>query len=177
VLDRSHWYLKPEEGTRICSNVIHWIDLAVHMLCWGQLPDKWDINLSFSDGEIRDQNMSISMTSERGDLISIVFSTRGEPFEGVAESVNFQQGDLIAKVDDFRKMKLWKGETVKRYRYWPKDIGHNQALIQPFQETQRDWTEILHSNLLMVHIADMVVNNVTFSSYSFGEAMKQIDWN
>ncbi len=174
VLDRSHWYFNPGEGTRICSNVVHWIDLAVHILSWGDLEDEWDILISYSNDIIRDENIVITMTSRRGDLISIIFSTRGEPFEGVAESVNIHQGDMIAKIDDFRKLKIWSGEMVKEYRYWPKDVGHNDALLQPFLSRKRDWSEILKSNILMLEIEEMVINGEKKRSFSFARALLDI---
>ena len=36
----------------------------------------------------------------------MIFSTRGEPFDGVNETLNIQQGELIAKIDDFQRMKI-----------------------------------------------------------------------
>lgn len=29
-----HWYRRPEEGTRVCGNLGHWLDLMVHTLAW-----------------------------------------------------------------------------------------------------------------------------------------------
>jgi len=41
-----HWYRSPEEGTRICGNAGHWLDLFVHLLAWRGLPDRIEIALS-----------------------------------------------------------------------------------------------------------------------------------
>ena len=111
-LPLDHWYRDENEGTRICGNVGHWLDLAVHILSWSKLPDKWDIQISYSDLVETDDDMSISLTSSRGDLIVIVITSRGEPFEGINETINFQQGEVICKIDDFRSSTTWKNGTL-----------------------------------------------------------------
>lgn len=162
-----HWYRNPGEGTRICGNLGHWLDLAVHILSWKDLQDKWRISIAYSSKVDLDDNISISMTSARGDLLTFVLTSRSEPFEGINETVNFQQGTIIAKIDDFRKMTVWDRERVWRYRYWPKDVGHLCALVQPFTEPSRDWTEVKLSTLLMLAITDMVLAQTDERDFSF----------
>lgn len=162
-----HWYRNPEEGTRICGNVGHWLDLAVHMLHWRNLPDLWRISLSWSDPGSRDDDMAISLTSDAGDLVNIVLTARNEPFEGINETLNVQWDDVIAKIDDFRSMTVWQGEKLKKFRYWPKDVGHKRAVLQPFRSETRPWGEIELSSLLMLRIADMVRSARAESDFSF----------
>ena len=38
-LSDDHWYRREGEGNRVCGNMGHWIDLAVHLLSFGGLPD------------------------------------------------------------------------------------------------------------------------------------------
>jgi predicted dehydrogenase len=165
----SHWYREPKEGTRICGNVGHWLDLAVHMLSWGNLPDQWRIQLHWSDEDARDDDLAITLTSSRGDLVSIVLTSRSEPFEGINETINFQQGDVIAKIDDFRSLTIWRGSYRRRYRFWPKDVGHGAAILQPFKELGRDWREVERSSLLMLEIARMVQSGQRAADVSFTE--------
>ena len=113
-----HWYRLPEEGTRICGNVGHWLDLAVYLLELDTLADFWSISLSYSNNHARDDDFSISMTSDMGDLVVIVLTSRSEPFEGINETINFQKGDIVAKIDDFRLMSLWQNTHCRKYRYW-----------------------------------------------------------
>ena len=163
----NHWYRNPNEGTRICGNVGHWLDLAVHIMSWQGLQDRWRILIAYSSQTDPDDNISISMTSERGDLLTFVLTSRSEPFEGINESINFQQGTVTAKIDDFRRMTVWDGEHVWRYRYWPKDVGHLGALVQPFTESTRDWKEVELSTLLMLAIKDMVLAKQRERDFSF----------
>lgn len=99
-----HWYRLPEEGTRVCGNIGHWIDLAVHLMkTRGRIPEKFIISISYSDVKDFDDNISITITTNLRDLINIILTARSEPLEGVNETINFQCGNLIAKIDDFRK--------------------------------------------------------------------------
>jgi len=173
-----HWYRNPEEGTRICGNVGHWLDLAVHILSWGEMADDWFIQISYSDMTSRDDDITITMTSSHGDLISITLTSRCEPFEGINETINFQQSHTICKIDDFRRMQVWKENRVFKKRFWPKDVGHELALLQPFQqESQRDWAEVVLSSLLMLHIAEMVKEGIKQSNFSFVDAKAQLNEN
>ena len=168
-----HWYRDPSEGTRICGNVGHWLDLAVHILQWEKLADHWVINLSFSNPSSRDDDMSIAMTSEYGDLVVIVLTSRSEPFEGINETINFQKSSIISKIDDFRSMSIWNSSSVYKHSFWPKDVGHRGALLQPFSDVfRRDWGEVVKSTLLMLHIARMVEKNVSSGHFSFSAAIK-----
>ena len=152
----------------------HWLDLAVHMLCWSSLPDKWQITTVYSNAVTRDEDMVIVLTSERGDLINIILTARGEPFEGINETINIQQGDLIAKIDDFRRLVIWRKDKLQKKRFWSKDVGHNMAILQPFSEVRREWREVELSTLLMLCIARMVVNGEHSFEFSFSEEQKRL---
>ena len=156
-LEKDHWYRNPEEGTRVCGNMGHWIDLAVHLMAARKhIPEAFNISISYTNENERDDNVAVTITSDFQDLISIILSAREEPFEGINETINFQTGELIAKIDDFRKMQIWKGHIYKRFSYKPKDVGHSKAINQPFSEDKRDFEEIIMSTILMLEITDMV---------------------
>lgn len=175
MIPADHWYRNPGEGSRVCGNIGHWLDLAIHILSWGVLPDRWTIHLAFSNVEARDDNLSISLTSSEGDLVVIVLTARCEPFEGINETINFQCGETIAKIDDFRRMRVWKGEKVFSHRYWPKDVGHNLALLQPFSSVHREWEEVVRSSLLMLSIMEMVVAGKQRGEFSFAEELRRLE--
>ena len=133
------------------------------------------ISIAFSSSTDRDDDLAISLTSETGDLIVIVLTSRAEPFEGINETIVLQKRNVTAKIDDFRAMTLWKGDSVERFRYRPKDVGHEGALLQPFNGKQRDWREVELSTLLMLFIKDMVVTGRTQSEFSFAEEWARIE--
>lgn len=176
MIPEGHWYRDPNEGTRICGNVGHWLDLSIHILAWRNIPNTLSVRLTYSNPEERHDDINIAITSEKGDLITIVFTSRCEPFEGVNESVNFQYNNTIAKIDDFRKMTVWQNERLINKRYWPKDVGHEKAILQPFAKDgfARDFKEIEYSTLLMLFIMDMVHNAETNKVFNFTDEWSRL---
>jgi len=175
-LGPEHWYRLPTEGTRVCGNLGHWLDLMVHFLAWRGLPDRLHIALSSADPAEPDDNFVVTITSDRSDLFSVMLTSRNEPFEGIYESIHVQHGETTCHIDDFRRMVIRQGPRLIRRRYWPKDVGHRAAILQPFTSgPARDWHEVELSTLLMLHIADMVRRNQAESSYSLDEAWRRLD--
>jgi predicted dehydrogenase len=169
-LGTEHWYRRPEEGTRVCGNIGHWLDLMVHVLSWRGRPDRVDIALTWADAAEPDDNVAIAIASDRGDLFAVTLSSRSEPFEGIRESLHFQHGQATAEIDDFRRISLWQGPRLQRRRFWPKDVGHRRAILQPFAgDDRRDWHEVELSTMLMLHITGMVRRRERQSAFSFTE--------
>jgi predicted dehydrogenase len=174
-LGPNHWYRRAEEGTRVCGNLGHWLDLMVHVFAWRGLPDILEISVACADPSERDDNFNVSISSDRADLFSVMLTSRCEPFEGINETIHFQHGETICKIDDFRRMTLWQGPRLVRRRYWPKDVGHRLAILQPFRvDNSRDWHEVELSTLLMLHVADMVRQGQKRSTFSFSESWSQL---
>lgn len=177
-LGPDHWYRLPTEGTRVCGNLGHWLDLMVHVLAWRGLPDHLNVVLSSADPTEPDDNFVVTITSDRGDLFSVMLTSRNEPFEGIYESIHVQHGETTCHIDDFRRMTVRQGPRLIRRHYWPKDVGHRAAILQPFTSSPaRDWHEVELSTLLMLHIADMVRRNQVESSYSLDEAWRRLNAN
>jgi len=175
-LEPEHWYRKPEEGTRICGNMGHWIDLMIYLLNIVNAipPDQFEISITYSNKEVLDDNLGVSFTTENNDLISILMSSRSEPFEGINETINLQCGKVIAKIDDFRKMTVWNGHKKSTKRYWPKDVGHKLSVLQPFLPEKRIFEEIKISTLIMLQVMDMVKDSITKKKISVNEEMTRI---
>jgi len=175
-INKDHWYRDPKEGLRICGNVGHWLDLTVNLFNWrGNYPDKIDITVSYSNINEPDDNIAITIVTDKNDLISIVLTSRSEPFEGINETINIQYGNVIAKIDDFRKMVLWIDDILIKRKYWPKDVGHKKTILQPFSKMQRDWNEVELSTLLMLEIKEMVQCRKIFKVFSINNAFEIIE--
>lgn len=160
LITQDHWYRKEEEGTRICGNAGHWLDLAVHLLAavHGSLPGHIYIQHLPADPAEPDDNFSLTLRTPLNDLITLHFASRSEPAEGVREMIEVQCADLSAQIDDFRQLHIWEKDRTDRHRYSPKDVGHARCTAQPFlpKHDQRSWNEVMCSTRLMLHIADMV---------------------
>jgi predicted dehydrogenase len=174
-IQADHWYRRPEEGTRVCGNVGHWLDLAVHLLMWRSMPDILKISLNVANDHEQDDNLVIAFNSDRGDIFSLMLTSTCEPFEGINETINIQHANTICKIDDFRRVTIWRDEHLITKRFWPKNVGHGRAILQPFQsEMKRDWQEVIMSTLLMLHITDMVRTNCRSSTFSFSRSWETI---
>ena len=162
LIPDDHWYRDPKEGSRIVSNLGHWIDLFVHIYYWNNsFPEYLDINICYSNEDQPSDNISINVISPQNDLITLVFSTRNDTFEGVNETINFQCGNINAKINDFRKIEIWNNDKYINKKYFPKDNGHKGCAIQPkFSNDKRDWKELETSTRVMLFMEEMVKNKI-----------------
>lgn len=170
-----HWYRHPDEGTRVCGNLGHWIDLTIHLLAWRGLPDWLDIQIAYANPAEPDDNLNVTLTTNHHDIVTMLLTARSEPFEGISESVNVQYANVIARIDDFRRMSLWQGAEKRTWRFSPKDVGHERAVLQPFESTNRDWREVELSTLLMLHLSDMVLARQITDRFWIHEQLTQLD--
>ena len=171
VIPSDHWYRSPEEGTRVCGNLGHWIDLTVHIWQWRGLPAWVAIQIAYANPDEPDDNLCVTFTTDQCDIVSILLTARSEPFEGISESINLQYGDVIARIDDFRTLTLWQGSKQRQCQYSPKNVGHERAVLQPYQPENRAWHEVTTSTLLMIHVKDMVLNRQTTSRFNLAEQL------
>lgn len=175
VIGEDHWYRNEEEGTRIAGNVGHWIDLMVNLLnTKDQIPNQFKICVNTANKEELDDNITISISTSNHDIINIFITSRSEPFEGINESIDLQCGDVIVKIDDFRSMKLWKDDLYKNYKFSKKDVGHKEAINQPFKKEKRVFDELVISTAIMLRIVDMVKSGEEKTTFYPREKIKEI---
>lgn len=151
-----HWYRDPQEGTRVCGNLGHWIDLSIHLLFKKNRPEYIDVSVNFSDIRQSDDNITVVLTTNLGDLITLTLTSHSEPFEGINESISFHQSGIIADIQDFRRAVFWVGNKKFVRKYRPKDVGHKLAILQPLSKNKRDLEEVRISTALMLEVTDMV---------------------
>ena len=170
-IDEDHWYRDEQEGTRVCGNLGHWIDLTMHILNQKEAVEYIDITISYSSDSARDDDLNVTFNTSFGDLISLILTSRSEPFEGINETINFVQGDVIVKIDDFRKATFWKGHSVHKRKYFPKDVGHGRAILQPLNKLQykRNFDEVRQSTALMLQVKDMVIAGTKTTRFNLND--------
>jgi predicted dehydrogenase len=166
-IEAGHWYRDAKEGTRILANLAHWIDLSIHLLRQrAVMPNLINISIVYSNTDTPSDNIALTFTTDLNDLFVFTFTSRSEPLEGVNETILLQNGSLTAKIDDFREMQLWNATKFKKIKFFPKDAGHEKAVLQPFQRTvDRKWEEIELSALLILYIENIVNQKLTFSIF------------
>ncbi|MDE5697668.1 MAG: Gfo/Idh/MocA family oxidoreductase [Lachnospiraceae bacterium] len=169
-LASDHWYNDPKEGTRICGNLGHWIDLSMYLFeVRGYVPTRFDINITCADDNEIDDNITVTYRTDFGDLVTLVLTSRTEPFEGINETINLQCGNVISKIDDFQTQTIWIDEKKKRMKYRPKDVGHLSSINQPFDGWKREQSTVFKSTWLMLEIKEMVTNREKEKVFHMGE--------
>jgi predicted dehydrogenase len=165
-LDENHWYRNKNEGTRVCGNLGHWLDLTIHLLN-GSGITQLDVNIIYSDENTPDDNLQVILKSNRGDLISIMLTSRSEPFEGINENICFHQRDYQVVIDDFRMATFQRLDNKEVIKYRKKDVGHKNAILQPFESEYRNFDEVITSSRLMLKIKNMVQSNNKYQVFSW----------
>jgi len=160
-LPDNHWYRNSSEGSRVVSNLGHWIDLSTHLIMSrNSVPKNFNLTLLSANTKHKDDDFVLTIKTDFDDLIVLTFSTRSDPFEGVMENISFQNEKIIARIEDFRKMTIWDENKKIVKRFIPKDAGHEKSVLQPFSKNKRDWKELEWSTLIMLKVEEMLQNNV-----------------
>jgi predicted dehydrogenase len=165
-LDANHWYRDSSEGSRVVSNLGHWLDLYVFLLFKSdRIPASITVSITQPSIGAFD-NLVVSLTDSNGNLVSLTFSSRGEPFEGVSELISIQRASLISKIYDFRRMETWVDERYDHINFRGKKAGHAESVLQPFSAISRSWVEIKLSTWLMLTVEQQYLQGISSLSYS-----------
>ena len=166
-LASDHWYRKPSEGSRVVGNLGHWIDLSTHLVMAREtLPQEFSLTLISANKKHKDDDFVLTIKTDLDDLIVLTFSTRSDPFEGVMENISFQNENIIANIEDFRKMTIWNENTKTTKRFVPKNAGHEQSVLQPFMDKKREWKELEWSTFIMLKVEEMLQAEVKELSFN-----------
>ncbi len=122
-----HWYLWPNQGTRVAGNLCHWIDLAFDLLG----PERRAVQVSVSprvsaDPGDADAERAFTITFDDGSMACLVPTTRGDSIRGVQEQIEIRRGRLAVRLDD-----LWhltgvrRGVPIRRRTVW-RGKGHER---------------------------------------------------
>ncbi len=165
LLAEDHWYRHPEEGTRICGNMGHWIDLAVYLMqVRGKIPGNWRLTLRGATDRLPvDDNVILVLTTDLGDLVSISLNARHEPFGGIEEIISLQCGDYKATIDDFRSIRHSTPNGQHTITFPRKDVGHEALVASVFNKSAvcRSWEELHLSTWLTLHVAELARTGAT----------------
>jgi len=126
-----HWYLWPNQGTRVAGNLCHWIDLAFHLLGPGARATELAVSprVSPEPGGL-DAERAFTIAFEDGSSVSLVPTGRGDSVRGVQEQIEVRRGSLTLRLDDlWRLTGLRAGIPVRRRTLW-RDKGHGRMYAE-----------------------------------------------
>lgn len=97
LINDSHWYFWPNQGTRITGNLTHWLDLAVFWINGKPV----EINLMASPS--KDETMAVSVLFSDGSLVNITVSDKGNSLRGVQENIEVRTKDETVNIEDYTR--------------------------------------------------------------------------
>lgn len=122
-----HWYLWPNQGTRVAGNLCHWIDLALHLLGPGAEPVSVSVSPRVSPEPTGvDAERTFSIAFDDGSAVSLVPTGRGDSIRGVQEQIEVRRGPLTVSLDDLWKLSALRSGRPMRHRTLWRDKGHGR---------------------------------------------------
>jgi predicted dehydrogenase len=125
-LPQSHWYYWPSNGNRIISNVCHFIDYALALV-----PDARPVRVSATPS-VRgraDRNVAVSIAFDDGSLSSITYTDRGcDRSTTYYQSYRILKGDLTGELEDFQRLRIYRGGRKRASWRGALDIGHRAQM-------------------------------------------------
>jgi predicted dehydrogenase len=133
-LEPNHWYLWPNQGTRVTGNLCHWIDLGVFLVPRRASPTTVTASPPVDERRERfDEERTLAVTFDDGSLLSIVATGRGDDILGVQELVQARRGRLTVTIDDLRRLTAMRDGAARRSRTPWRDKGHTAMFRECFR--------------------------------------------
>jgi predicted dehydrogenase len=125
ALEPDHWYLWPNQGTRVTGNLCHWLDLGVFLVGGAATPTEVTASPAVNVArETADEERVVSVGFDDGSLVSVVATGRGDDIRGVQELVDARRGRVTATLDDLWKLTVRHDGVTRRDRTIFRDKGH-----------------------------------------------------
>jgi predicted dehydrogenase len=137
-IEPHHWYLWPNQGTRVAGNLCHWIDLAIFLIG----PNAQPVGVTASpqvvpDAIGNDAERSFSIEFSDGSVVVLIATGRGDHVRGVQELIEARRGPLTVRLDDLWRMAVVReGRASSRRTLW-RDKGHHRMYREALARFER----------------------------------------
>jgi predicted dehydrogenase len=128
AIEGDHWYYQEQEGGRVLGNLCHWTDFVLRMAP----TDSFPIRIRPTRGTETDTDIVVTYTFPDETIAVISFSEKGEPFEGVRETLQAHKGECLLAMADYRTLTIDIGPTKKRYLNGFRDHGHRRNILAAY---------------------------------------------
>lgn len=127
TIEPDHWYLWPNQGTRVAGNLCHWIDIGVFLLGGGRTPTMVSVSPPVGDARHEiDENRAVSVVFDDGSIATLVATGRGDDTRGVQELIDVRRGNLSLVIDDLWRMSWTREGITRRLRTVFRNKGHRR---------------------------------------------------
>lgn len=118
-LTPAHWYFAPTQGTRVCGNLCHWVDLAVYLM------DCPPVSISIARNPVLGIDGSVfTLHFEDGSIFTFGASDYGDGTHGVQETIRIRSEELDIQIHDYVRMSIWHKGRRHTHRAIRRDKGH-----------------------------------------------------
>lgn len=166
-ISEHHWYLWPNQGTRITGNACHWIDICQYFI--NQRPVKMVIASSTKSSD--DCVLVISYID--GSLAVISLTDKGNDLRGVQESIEIKQANCTYRLDDMLRLVIDQpGKSRKVFNKLIRDKGHKRMYESFAKDVKRGavhdqypLTDLEIVSKLTYEFSRMLVNGITEQNF------------
>jgi predicted dehydrogenase len=147
-----HWYLAPNQGTRVSGNLSHFVDLAVFLL--QRRPFKITVARNTVAGIDRS---TFVILFEDGSIVNLIPTDLGDGTTGVQERIYIKGEGLDVFVADYLSMRIWDRGKVRTFHSLKRDKGH-KTMYREFKKS------ILESRPSALTVRDLVYSCMVYLS-------------
>jgi predicted dehydrogenase len=143
TLPSDHWLNHPSEGGgRLLGEGCHFIDLIAHLVAADPVA-VYAQGRAPTDQPIQSvQDFTVSIRFLDGSLGTLLYGTAGSPVAG-KELVEVHRGEISARINDFRNLKLWRGGRSRTFRSRGQDKGHSEEVRLFSRLVRKEATAVL----------------------------------
>lgn len=152
LINETHWYFWPNQGTRITGNLTHWLDLAVFWINGKPV----EINMMASPS--KDETMAVSVLFSEGSLVNITVSDKGNSLRGVQENIEVRTKTETVNIQDYT-----------RYS-WTSNNGHKKTVNKSIRNKGHDamykhLVKAYHNKAEVKYTKEDLVKSATLTYY------------
>jgi predicted dehydrogenase len=129
-LEPDHWYLWPNQGTRVTGNLCHWLDLGLFLTGGAAAPVHVAVS-PFADDARLDEERTLTVTFDDGSVFSVLATGRGDPVRGVQEQIEVHRGITTLRLDDLWRLTVLRNGRSRTRR----TVFRGKAHQRMFRET------------------------------------------
>jgi predicted dehydrogenase len=156
-----HWYLWPNQGTRVTGNICHWLDLGVWFA--GAWPSRVHVAVGGDPTPIGEPpEIVISSEFDDSSFMVVHATSRGDGIRGVQERIEARSSSRTVEVDDLRVLRTLCAGRSRRTRLRTRSRAHAAMYAQAFalfaggEPFVVDERELIAAALLQIHASALV---------------------
>jgi predicted dehydrogenase len=138
-IESDHWYLWPNQGTRVTGNLCHWIDVAIFLTDARADPVSVTVSPPLAEGVLGvDAERTFSIAFDDGSMACLTATARGDGVRGVQETIEVRRGSATIRLDDLWRMHTLRNGRVSRRRTLWRDKGHQRMYCEALTRFKRE---------------------------------------